>query len=151
MIAPLSLGHPLRRGRCVPPDRGRFEADAKMKHLRLLLPLLLIAALAALVLRPRDLHVTLRNTGPATLRNVQLSVTGHTHPLGDLAPNGSRTARLHPTGESNLLIAYTDPTGVTQTLTIDCYLEPGHSGTLSADLANGSVTNVKQKIRSTPG
>jgi hypothetical protein len=107
---------------------------------------LLIAAGAFIWLRP-GVKLVVRNSGGAVLRDVHIGVTGRTYALPDIPPNGSKTVRLHPTGDSGITIHHEDATGRAEAVEVDCYLGSGYSGRISVEVADGTVTRQLDNIR----
>lgn len=124
-----------------------------MRHLRWIIPLVVIAAViaAAAIDRffaaPRGVDAIIHNTGTGTLRGVRVIVTGRAYAIGNLAPNQRQTVRVNPTGESDIVLTYTDANGAAQKLTAGCYFESGYSGTVKIEVADGKVVKIDDRIR----
>jgi hypothetical protein len=59
---------------------------------------------------------------------VHLDVTGASYRVGDIPPGQNRSVHVRPAGESGIELRYDDPIGVAQSLSVECYLEPGYEG-----------------------
>ena len=54
---------------------------------------------------------------------------------------------LHPKTASSIVLSYVDPSGVTRTLGVDCYIERGYySGRITVDVADGALASVEDHI-----
>lgn len=113
---------------------------------------ILAVGIASIVfaLWPRGVEVIVTNAGTSVMRDVRVVVTGKTYELGELQPNARRNLRVNPTGESHLVVDYTDPSGTPQAVTVDCYFEPNYYGTIAVDVADGVVIRNAAAIRRTP-
>ena len=109
--------------------------------------LLLLVLGLVLTLFRSGIHVTIQNTGSEPLRAVVLFVTGNSYNLGDIAPGGTAEATVHPTGESNLEIRFTDPDGQARRLDAGGYFEPGYRGTIRVSIKDGEISKNEEKIR----
>jgi hypothetical protein len=109
-----------------------------------------LLAAAVIPLWPRGVKAVVRNASDSPMRNVRLVVTGRSYTLGDIRPNETRTARVNPTGESDITIEYTDASGTLKAVRADCYIEHGYFGTIRVGVANGAVTGKTNDIRVTP-
>ena len=109
------------------------------RHLWDILAIAIVIAAGVLAFLPRGVKAIVRNADSATMRDVEVVVTGRTYALGDIQPNKIRSVRVNPTGESNIKIRYTDVSGTSRTVVVDCYVEDGTSGSISVDVANGAV------------
>lgn len=83
--------------------------------------------------------MTIINKGSATMAGVRVLVTGRSYTLDDIPAGARSTVRVHPTGDSSVLIEY-DEAGTHRVLTVDCYLSSGDRGWISVDLENGQIT-----------
>ena len=101
---------------------------------------------AAVALFPGGVEAVIRNTGRARMRDIRVIVTGHSYAIGDLAPGQSRSVRVNPDGESHIVLTYTDASGVGQRLTVDCYFESGYSGSITVEVAEGTIAKVDDRI-----
>ena len=130
--------------------QNALEPMTKTRRLRWLISLALvlaIAAIAAVVARPRGVEATVRNNGTTAMRDVRVTVTGRSYSLGDVPPRESRSVRVNPTGESRIVLAYADANGTSQSLNVNCYFESGYAGHIKIDVVDGVVTNVDDQIR----
>ena len=110
----------------------------------------LLAIPASLLIRTPGVKAVVTNTGTTAMRDVSVEVTGRSYAIGDLQPGETRSVRVRPTGESNIVLRYVDPNGANQAVTVDCYFDSGYSGSITADVADGKVTRVDSAIRLTP-
>ena len=60
---------------------------------------------------------------------------------------GAQEATVHPTGESNLEIRFTDPDGQARQLDAGGYFEPGYRGTIRVSIKEGEIVKNEQEIR----
>jgi hypothetical protein len=90
--------------------------------------------------------VTVRNSGVATLQDLQVHVTGQSYALGDLASGAVKQCTVHSNGESHVEISYRLEDGTKIRHTVDCYLESGSRGTIHAEFQDGELLNVSQNI-----
>jgi len=113
---------------------------------------ILAVGIASIVfaLWPRGVEAILTNVGTTVMRDVRVVVTGKTYELGGLQPNERRSLRVNPTGESHIVIDYTDPSGTPRSVTVDCYFEPNYYGSVSVDVAEGATARTMVAIRPTP-
>lgn len=111
---------------------------------------IVVVAVGAVLLWPRGVKTVVRNAGGQTMKDVHVLVTGRSYALGDIPPNETRSVRVKPVSESSITIQYTDATGTFLSADADCYIESGYSGSISVNVANGSVTRKVDSVRSTP-
>ena len=109
---------------------------------------LVVAALAGLWFGPsfffyEGITVELRNTGAEPLRAAIVHVTGNSYPLGDLPAGSSKKVVVAPTGESHVEIEHEGHTP----LIVDCYFEPGYTGTITVEVTPQQVGRVQSSIR----
>jgi len=107
---------------------------------------LLLISVVASQLRP-GIRVTVENAGTTPLKSVVLHVTGASCDLGDLAPGESATARVSPTGESELEVEIKDTDGQTQRLNAGGYFESGYRGTIRVEIKDGQIDKNEQDIK----
>ena len=111
----------------------------------------LVILLAIALLSPgcvkRGVRVTVINAGTAPMFDARIVVTGSTYLLGDLQPSGRASVRARPTGESNVIVRYTDAADQTRDVVVDCYLEPGLTGVMEIEIANGAIRHVNQNTK----
>jgi len=107
---------------------------------------LLLIAVVAYQLRS-GIRVTVENTGSTSLNSVVLHVTGESYDLGDIAPGESATARVNPTGESELEVDFKDTDGQTQRLNAGGYFESGYRGTIRVEIKDGVIDKNEQDIK----
>jgi hypothetical protein len=105
--------------------------------------LIIIAIVAvgtgAFLLRPRGVKAVVRNVGTNAMQDVRVIVTGRSYSVDDIQPGESRMVRVQPTGESSITLRYRDSNSGANSVHVDCYIEPGYSGSISVDVANGAV------------
>lgn len=106
---------------------------------------LILAVVAELGFRP-GIKVVVQNTGEAPIHSVVLHVTGNSYSLGDLAPGVSSEASVNSTGESDIAIEISDPTGTRQRLNVGVYIEPGYRGTVYVSIKDGLIDRMSHKI-----
>src|SRR5215218_3893938 len=111
------------------------------------LAVVLLVALVAAVW-PRGVVVTLRNGGTTPMRDVRVVVTGGSYAVGELRQQESRSVRVKSTGESHMVLRYADAGGIEKSVEVDCYFEPGYSGRITVDVADGAVVHVDNRVRS---
>ena len=107
---------------------------------------LLLIAIVAYQLRS-GIRVMVENTGSTSLNSVVLHVTGASDNLGDIAPGESATARVNPTGESELEVEFKDTDGQTQRLNAGGYFESGYRGLIRVEIKDGVIDKNEQAIR----
>ncbi len=107
---------------------------------------LLLIAVVAYQLRS-GIRVTVENTGSTSLNSVVLHVTGVSYDLGDIAPGESATARVSPTGESELEVEFKDTAGQTQRLNAGGYFESGYRGSIRVEIKDGQIDKNEQDIK----
>ncbi|CAN5591111.1 hypothetical protein BH09PLA1_BH09PLA1_11050 [soil metagenome] len=98
-----------------------------------------VVVAGAYLLWSRGVKTVVRNTGSATIREVQVLVTGHSYALGDIRPNEVRSVHVKPSGESSIVIRFTDADGTSKSVDVNCYLESGSRGNISVDVAHGAI------------
>ena len=105
-----------------------------------------VAAIAFL-LWPRGVNVIVVNAGSSPMTSVSVAVTGGTFAMPNIPPNEARNVRVKPTGDSNIVLTYTDAAGP-HTVVVDCYLgNGGYSGSITIDVANGTIVQKLDSIR----
>jgi hypothetical protein len=77
--------------------------------------------------------------------DVEASLGGKLIRLGDIAPNDFASGRVVPIGDSDILIAFSDPAGNLQQLRLDIYITGGYRGRVDADIADGQVKSSQDK------
>jgi hypothetical protein len=100
---------------------------------------LLLSIAFALLQLVTGVQVTVRNSGAATIHSVILYVTGGSFPVGDLTPGNSATTTVRPQGDSHVEIGYSDSDGEPVRLSVDCYVERGHTGTIDVSIKNRRI------------
>ena len=116
----------------------------------LLIPAVLVALvlIVMLVLQFRSgVQVTVENTGTTPLKSVVLHVTGASYDVGDIAPGESATARVSPTGESELRLEFKDTDGQTQRLNAGGYFESGYRGSIRVEIKDGQIDKFEDNIK----
>jgi hypothetical protein len=108
--------------------------------------LLLSIALVRLQIGTR-VRVTVRNSGMAPIRSVTLNATGTSCSVGDLLPGSSARKTVKPEGESHLEIEYSDSDEAPVRLSVDCYFEPGYSGTIDVSIKNRRIDEQHVDVR----
>lgn len=98
----------------------------------------LLIAIAAFQLRS-GIQVTVENSGTSPLNSVVLHVTGSSYDLGDIVPGESATARVSPTGESELEVEFKDIDGQIQNLNVGGYFESGYRGSIKIEIKDGQI------------
>ena len=89
---------------------------------------------------------TLENAGSKPLRTVVVKVTGRSYELGEMAPGTIKMTTLHPAGESHIELEFSPG----RRLIIDCYIEPGYSGSIRAKVTSQAVVAVDDKTKVAP-
>jgi hypothetical protein len=112
------------------------------RHVWDIVAIALVIAVGVFALLPEGVKAIVRNADAETMRDVQVVVTGRSYPLGDIPPNETRSVHVKPTGESNIRIRYTDVSGTSKTVAVDCPIEAGTAGSISVDVANGAVAQL---------
>lgn len=87
--------------------------------------------------------VEVRNTGTEPLRATIIHVTGNSYPLGDLPAGSSKKVVVEPTSESHVEIEHDGHTP----LIVDCYFEPGYTGTIAVEVTPHKIGRVQSSIR----
>lgn len=82
--------------------------------------------------------------------HVHVLVTGRSYGLGDIQPGAHGIAKVRPTDESAISIDYKDADGASRSVTVDCYIEPGYTGSIAVDVADGAITQHSIKIHPSP-
>jgi len=113
-----------------------------MKKWLLTALLALIAACGPVREEGAGVTVTVVNAGTVTMRAITVKVTGNAYAIGDLGPGASKSIAVHPASDSHIVLAYEG----THRLTIDCYMERGYRGKLTATLTSERVVAVKDEI-----
>jgi hypothetical protein len=111
---------------------------------------IVVVAVGAVLLWPRGIKAVVRNAGGETMKDVHVLVTGRSYALGDIQPNEVRSVRVNPVGESSIKIQYTDAAGASRSADAACYIESGYSGSITVDIANGTITRKVDGVRITP-
>lgn len=93
------------------------------------------------------IQVSIRNSGTAVMRDVTVHVTGRAYSLGDLKPGEVRTKKVSPRSESHAEVEFTDEQGRRVRLAGGGYFEPGYRGSIDLDIRDGTVTTVKNDVR----
>ena len=117
----------------------------KRRRWLLLIPVALVGLLAFQF--RSGIQATVENTGTSPLKSVVLHVTGASYDLGDIAPGESATARVNPTGESELEVDFKDTDGQTQRLNAGGYFESGYRGTIRVEIKDGVIDKNEQDIK----
>ena len=117
----------------------------KRRRWLLLIPVALVGVLAFQF--RSGIQVTVENTGASPLKSVVLHVTGASYDLGDIAPGESATARVSPTGESELEVEFKDTDDQTQRLNAGGYFESGYRGSIRVEIKDGVIDKNEQDIR----
>lgn len=86
---------------------------------------------------------SLSNVGITAMESVTVQVIGRSYPLGDLAPGSSKSIKVDPTGESHIELVFSG----TRRLTIDCYVESGYKGKITAEVTPEKVVSVKSDLK----
>ena len=107
---------------------------------------LLLIAVVAFQLRT-GIRVTVENTGTTPLKSVVLHVTGASYDLGDIAPGESATARVNPTGESELEVELKDTDDQTQRLNAGGYFESGYRGSIRVQIKDGQIDKFEDNTK----
>ncbi len=71
----------------------------------------------------------------------------HPYDLGDIAPGESATARVNPTGESELEVEFRDTDDQTHRLNAGGYFESGYRGSIRVEIKDGVIDKNEQDIR----
>jgi hypothetical protein len=79
--------------------------------------------------------------------DVRVVVTGRSYAVGDLRQQESRSVRVRPTGESHIVLRYADAGGAERSVEVNCYFEPGYSGRITVNIADGGVVHVDDQVR----
>lgn len=113
---------------------------------------ILAVGIASIVfaLWPRGVEVIVTNVGTSVMRDLRVVVTGKTYELGELQPNARHRLRVNPTGESHIVLEYTDPSAAPRAVTVDCYFEPNDYGSIAVDVAEGVIIRNAAATRRTP-
>lgn len=143
----------MRRSHTPPLDYGATAADFRLSRRLVIVATALAVIVTACVgivrllpARATTLKAMVTNVGRETMRDIRVTVTGRTYPLGDLSVKEARAIGVDPTGESHIVLTYVDEGGRSQSLLVDCYFEPTDSGTIAVDVADGKVVRVQQHI-----
>jgi hypothetical protein len=105
-------------------------------------------AYAAWAFQSHGVDVIVRNTEPATIRNVTVHVTGKAYDLGDIAPNAQKRVVVRPNNESHVEISFVDTRETEKRLVADCYFESsGYEGTLEVEIRDGEIVRQTDSIR----
>lgn len=113
-----------------------------------MIAMLLVAAIAiscaalAAWSQTRGVRVTVTNSGPDSLADVVVHVTGNEYRIGGLAVSESRTVRVVPTSESHVELTFTDHLGRPNRLNAGGYFEPGYRGIIVVELENGASSGT---------
>lgn len=116
----------------------------------LLIPAILVvlALIVVLALQFRSgIQVTVENTGSTPLKLVILHVTGASYDLGDIAPGDSATARVSPTGDSELEVEFKDTDGHTQRINAGGYFESGYRGSIRVEIKDGLIDKFEDNTK----
>lgn len=92
--------------------------------------------------------MTVENTGASPLKSVVLHVTGESYDIGDIAPGETATARVIPTGESELEVEFKDTDGQTQRLNAGGYFESGYRGSIRVEIKDGQIDKFEDNTKS---
>ena len=85
--------------------------------------------------------MTVVNVGTVTMHAISVNVTGNAYPIGDLGPGASTSIAVHPAGDSHIVLAFDGA----RRLPIDCYLERGGRGKLTASVTPERVVAIHDK------
>lgn len=91
--------------------------------------------------------VSVANTGTAPLAAVEVAYTGGTVRVGTLAPGTTHHARIAPTSESHLDLAFTDATGRRHAQEIGVFFEPGYTGSVAIVVDRAGGVTWRDRIR----
>ncbi len=87
---------------------------------------------------------TVHNGDSSTFKSCVVQVTGNSYPIGDLPPGASTTVNVNPTGESHIVVEYTDGKGVKRRVPVDCYMDVGIGMKIEFKIASETATILKQ-------
>jgi len=102
---------------------------------------------AAVWQRTRGVKAIITNVGHVKMTDVRVRITGRQYAIGDLNRSESRTLYLNPSGESHIVLGYTNADGTSAALSVDCYFENGYSGEIAVDVADGNIVRVVNKTK----
>lgn len=96
--------------------------------------------------RTSGVAFSLTNVGTVTMKAVTVHVTGSSYLVGDLGPGATKKIDVNPAGESHIEVAFSD----SRRLIIDCYIEDGYGGRITAEVTPEKVISVKSMIETSP-
>jgi len=97
--------------------------------------------------RQAGVTVTIENHGQTSLSSLSVGVAGANYPLGNVLPGQAVSVVVHPQHESAITVSYTDSLGTPNKLPVDCYIEPGYTGSINVMIASNQITHVQDQIR----
>jgi len=111
--------------------------------------ILFFAALGFLPMFERSrVQIIVSNASGAELKDVQIQLSGVTSSVEQLRPWAVFAARVCPTTESHVVIAFTDSAMERHQTNLDVYLEPRfYHGTISAAIKSNNVIRWTNSIR----
>lgn len=104
---------------------------------------LLIGFASVLVGAGAGVTVIVKNVGAEPLHSVVVHVTGGTYAVGDIGPGESRSATVQAAGESHVEL---EQAGADR-LVVDCYIEKGYKGAVTAEITSKRVVRVTVATR----
>jgi hypothetical protein len=89
------------------------------------------------------LDVAVVNEGQSPMRAVVVNVTGKAYPLGDIPAGSTRTVRVEPTAPSHVEMEFRDAQDRQVRLNAGGSFEPGHRGTVTVHVKDGTIVRVE--------
>jgi len=96
----------------------------------------------------REINITVRNSGARAMNNVTVELGCESNKLGDIPAGSSAAGAAYPTCESSATVFYRDDNGEPRSVELDVYIESRNSGSLHAEVRDGTLVRRIDNIYS---
>jgi hypothetical protein len=98
----------------------------------------------------RGIEVCVRNVDNQPLRSGEVTVTSslstRRYSIGDLSPAGRSCVWVKADNEAGVDVTFAIPGDKSKTIPLDGYIEPGYSGSISAEVTAQGARDIKRDI-----
>jgi len=114
-----------------------------------------VAAVAAVVLHRcyrhfRGIEVCVRNVDTQPMHSGEVTVTSslstRRYSIGDLAPSNRSCVWVKADNEASVDVTFALPGDKSKTIPLDGYIEPGYSGSISAEVTAEGARDIKRDV-----
>jgi hypothetical protein len=106
------------------------------------------SSLAGCVLHGGDgVKVCVKNDTDTTLNNVQVIFAGGVVTTTAITPGEQKIFDVLPTGESHLVLRFSDPLGQKHETPVDVYFESGYRGTITVTIDGRGTVSWKDDLK----